>query len=100
MSEMWGIVNLMGHSRVAGRLSEYTLGGTFLRVDVPAVNGNPEMTFLYGMNAIFGVSIVDKEIAEEVARQIDVSPVNPYGMKDAFSRYCRDRLKGEQDECE
>lgn len=38
--EAWGIVELMGHQRVAGRLSEQPLGGgNLLRVDIPDGEG-------------------------------------------------------------
>ena len=34
--EQWGIVELMGHQRAAGRLSEESIGGAnMLRVDMP-----------------------------------------------------------------
>lgn len=36
----WGVVEIMGHQRYAGYVSEQTLGGAALiRVDVPEVSG-------------------------------------------------------------
>ena len=36
--ECWAIVEVMGHSRYAGRVTEQAIGGcAFVRVDVPAV---------------------------------------------------------------
>ncbi len=43
--EAWAIVELFGHQKIAGRLTEQTIGGChFLRVDVPDVNGRPGFT--------------------------------------------------------
>lgn len=34
--DQWGIVELMGHQRVAGHITEQQVGGTnFVRVDIP-----------------------------------------------------------------
>ena len=34
--DTWAIVEIMGHTRIAGRITETTLaGGVFLRIDVP-----------------------------------------------------------------
>lgn len=39
-TELWAIVEVMGHARYAGRVSEYAeLGVPLVRVEVPAVNG-------------------------------------------------------------
>jgi hypothetical protein len=45
----WGIVELMGHKVVAGRISKSEEFGTvLLRVDVPATSAYPEFTQMYG----------------------------------------------------
>jgi hypothetical protein len=50
----WGIVDLFGHSRTAGRISEHELGGeTFVRVDAP---NNPEDPDAYA-TALYGKGI-------------------------------------------
>jgi hypothetical protein len=37
-TEQWAIVEIFGHQRIAGRLTEQTIGGcSFVRVDVPAL---------------------------------------------------------------
>lgn len=36
--ESWGLLELFGHQRLAGKLSEQTIGGVhFIRIDVPDV---------------------------------------------------------------
>lgn len=51
--ESWAIVEVMGHSRYAGFVHEQSIGGaSFVRVDVPAVEGRPEFTKLLGQSSI------------------------------------------------
>jgi len=45
-TELWAVVELFGHQRIAGKISEHNLGGTFVRVDVPSVGGRPAFTKL------------------------------------------------------
>jgi hypothetical protein len=80
--EAWGIVDLFGHTRLAGRISEQTIGGeTFIRVDVP--NG-PELdkfhTRLFGKGAIYGMSLTDEAIAREYAKRSTTRPVSAYDV--------------------
>jgi hypothetical protein len=38
--ESWGLLELFGHQRLAGRLTEQTIGGChFIRIDVTEVDG-------------------------------------------------------------
>ena len=40
--ETWAIVELLGHQKIAGHISEQPLAGTnMLRVDVPETKSNP-----------------------------------------------------------
>lgn len=83
--EAWGIVELMGHQRVAGRLSEQPVGGgNLLRVDVP-VNGSPETfrTAFYGASAIYAVHITDEPAARAAASQCAQRPTYAYELAQA-----------------
>lgn len=75
------IVELMGHQRIAGRVTEQTVGGTsFVRVDVPAVNGNPAFSRLLGSAAIYALNPVTEEIALEAAKQFRSLPLQAYDI--------------------
>lgn len=76
--EAWGIVDLFGHTRIAGRISEQAIGGeTFIRVDVPTA-GDAFHTRLFGKGAIYSMSLTDETIAREMARRSTVRPVSAY----------------------
>lgn len=84
--EQWAIVELFGHTRIAGRLTEQTIGGcSFVRVDVPEVRTEsetlPGFTKLYGQGAIYGVTFVDQATAEISARNLRVQPVDVWSLR-------------------
>ena len=78
--EAWGIVDLFGHQRVAGRICEQQLGGdTFVRVDVPHENDGFH-TRLFGKGAIYSISITDEAIARATASRMPNRPVYSYDL--------------------
>ena len=83
--EAWGIVELMGHQRVAGRLSEQPLGGgNLLRVDIP--NGEGFRTAYYGASAIYAVHITDEPAARAAAVGMGTRPPYVYELAQAVAR--------------
>lgn len=77
--ECWALVELFGHQRIAGRVSEQAIGGcNFVRVDVPAVNGEPSFSKLFGNGAIYAITPVAEEIAVAAAKSYRTVPVSPY----------------------
>ena len=83
--QMWAIIELFGHARIAGRLTEQVIAGQgFIRVDVPIV---PEDKFhqaqdgfsrLFGPGAIYSITPVSQETACAAAKGMRVEPVNVY----------------------
>lgn len=77
--KQWALVELFGHNRIAGEISEQTIGGcSFVRIDVPATDSEPGFTKLYGNGAIYAVTFVQEEIARAAAKTFRVRPVTPY----------------------
>jgi hypothetical protein len=71
-TEAWAIVELMGRSRVAGRLSRDTQFGTdLLMIDIPFVDGFVRQ-FL-GATSIFRMTICTEEVAraDQVTRDLE-----------------------------
>lgn len=74
----WAIVELMGHRRLSGRLSEVELGGaSFLRVDVCARDDQPDPTAtqIYSAGAVYCITPCDEDTARAAARINQVAPV-------------------------
>jgi hypothetical protein len=86
--EAWGIVDLFGHTRIAGRISEQVIGGeTFIRVDVPDNDPGSDKyhTRLFGKGAIYSMSLTDKAIACETARRSESRPVSAYEVRNLIA---------------
>jgi len=78
----WALVELFGHARIVGRVTEATIaGGAFIRVDVPNKDGS-EIVFtrFFGPTAIYSMSPISKEMALHLAAQQDAAPVKRYEM--------------------
>lgn len=99
----WAIVELFGHQRVAGRISQQTFGGaSFVRVDVPPIDvagrdwDDEEGKYLdakrtiqahtrsFGGAAIYAINWCDEQTALVAATAIKHEPLSPYSVKSAI----------------
>lgn len=79
--EHWALVEIMGHQRIAGLVSEVSVAGKgFIRVDVPNQNGEIIFTRFYSPDAIYCVSPTDKQIAIGLAVKCASRPVSIYDL--------------------
>ena len=77
----WALVELFGHQKIVGRVSEASLaGGAFLRVDVPAVDENKAFTRYFGPGAIYSINPVTEEIALEMVKRYRNEPVSRFEL--------------------
>ena len=85
--ELWAIVEVMGHAKYAGRVSEYTeLGVPLIRVEVPAAGDRPAFEKLLGTSAIFRITPCTREAAETAAHQFRVEPLSLVALPSALNR--------------
>lgn len=79
--EQFAIVELFGHSVIAGKVSEQVVGGTsFVRVDVPAINGQEAYTKLYGSGAIYCITPTDETTALAAAQGLRQKPIDVWKL--------------------
>lgn len=79
--EAWGLLELFGHQRLAGRLTEQTIGGChFIRIDVPAVGDVQEYTRFFTQGAIYGMTITSEDVARQLAASMRARPISPYDL--------------------
>ena len=75
------IVELFGHQRIAGKVSEESVGGqSFVRVDVPEVEDQKAFTKLYGANAIYAITPVSEETMLRAVRAFQAVPIEAYHL--------------------
>src|SRR5262245_40087201 len=75
----WTVLEIMGHVRVAGMVTEETVFGVALvRVDVPAVAGHPAFTRYYHPNSLYSMCPTDEATARLVAEHSRHPPIEPW----------------------
>lgn len=77
----WAIVELFGHTRIAGFVSEYQVGGSaFVRVEVPAFLAEGQetagFTKLFGAGAIYSITFTDEATARRAVEVIRPKPIS------------------------
>lgn len=66
------ILELMGHRRIAGLVSEVSqYGTTMIRVDIPS---DPPVTQFYGGSAIYAMTPTTQDVVDALARNIGMTP--------------------------
>jgi hypothetical protein len=79
--EGWAIVELMGHRRLAGRVSQAEqYGVAMLRLDVPPTEGAQAATQFYGGSSIYCITPVSEEAALLVARRSAPTPIQTWEL--------------------
>lgn len=77
----WAIVELFGHQRIAGRVTEAQVGGcSFVRIDVPANGDNAAYTRLLGNGSIYAINIVGEAEARAAATAYRSKPISAYEL--------------------
>lgn len=76
------VVELFGHSQIAGRVTEQQIGGaSFIRVDVPATSRRDGFTKFYGPGAIYAITPVDEAVARAMAEGLNEAPIQEWRLK-------------------
>lgn len=79
--ETWALVELFGHNRIVGLVTEQAIGGaSFIRVDVPGPDGATRYTRMFGAAAIYAINPVAKDVAVALAQRCDARPVQAYEL--------------------
>lgn len=85
--EMWALVELFGHNKIAGKVTEAEMGGgALIRVDVPSIKERQPVTKYYNVKAIYGITPVDEATARRMAESIDAAPVSSYSIDREIER--------------
>lgn len=82
--EGWTILELFGHRRLAGYVTEAEIGGgKFIRIDVPGpADGDPVATQLYGPAAIYCMTPTTEAMARAVAKSCQPAPVQRWEIRE------------------
>ena len=77
----YALVELFGHQRIVGFVSEYQLGGeSFVRVDVPQIEDVAGFTRLFGKGAIYAINPLTEDVAKRLAVSVRAVPLHAYAL--------------------
>lgn len=83
--DLWCMVELFGHQKIAGRCTEQNVAGTnMLRIDVPEAANQPAFTRFLSSGAIYAINPVTEEVARKLARSYNVAPVDAWSARRIF----------------
>jgi hypothetical protein len=78
----WAMVELFGHTRIAGEVSEQTIaGGAMVRIDVPETETSPGFTRIVNVAAIYAINPMSEESARLIAGRITYQPVDRWDIQ-------------------
>ena len=99
--DIWCLVELFGHSRIAGRVQEKTIGGAaFLQIDVPETDHNPAFTRILNPSAVYALNPVTEDVARHYANNLNSQPINAWDVKEFMKKSEQRRLAAAQTEPE
>ena len=98
--EGWAILELMGHRKLAGKLSEAVIGGaSFIRIDLYYIESvEPEMTQFYSPQAVYGITPMAEALARRFAEGNQPVPVSQYELPRPEPMEAPPPFPGEEDE--
>ena len=82
--ESWAVVELLGHVRLAGRISEEERFGSKMgRIDVPQNDGS-FCTQYFGGGSVYRISPCTEEVARAVAKRSQPEPAYAWDVRRAL----------------
>jgi len=79
--EQFAIVELFGHSIIAGKVSEQVIGGQgFVRVDVPTIDEEKGFTKFYGAGAIYAITPCNEEAMLAAVQGLRTKPIDVWKL--------------------
>src|SRR5580698_1089862 len=96
--ELWAILELMGHVRLGGKVSEEECFGAKMgRIEIPQADGS-FVTQFFGGSSVYRLTPVSEEAARAVALHCQPEPVHSWEMPKAISHDSAVRERVQDDE--
>lgn len=79
--ETWAVVELMGHVKIAGLVTEEERFGTKMgRIDIPMKEGGLTTQY-FGGSSVYRMTPTTEEVARAIATNHQPAPIHPWEMK-------------------
>ncbi len=79
--DQWAIVELFGHQRFAGRVTEARFPAGHIQLDIPATEGHSPVTQIINPSALYRMTPTTESIACAVAAQCRPAPVQRWELE-------------------
>lgn len=81
--EIFAIVELFGHQRMAGKVTEQTIGSSsFIRIDVPETPSQPAFSRMLNPSAVYAINPVTEEVMNVSAQQFQKKPIEAWDIRE------------------
>jgi hypothetical protein len=85
--EIWAIVELFGHNKMAGLISEQNIAGAnMVRVSVPATAASPAFDRFLNPSSIYAINPVTEEVARGYAERLQTKPIDSWDAREVIKR--------------
>lgn len=85
--ELYAIVELFGHQRIAGKVTEQTVGSsTFIRIDVPETKTQPSFSRIVNPSAVYAINPVTEEVMLHMAEGIEQKPIEAWDLREMHKK--------------
>jgi hypothetical protein len=85
--EIFALISLFGHKRLAGKVTLMNLGNsTLLRVDIPETKLIPAFTKFINPSAIYTMDPITSELMQTMAESIKEQPIESYNIMDVMKK--------------
>lgn len=81
--KFWAIVELFGHTVLAGEVSKCEIGD-FVQINIPKSNAIPSWTKMVNPKAIYAITPTTEEVAKSKAESIRAMPVDRWDTEQLF----------------
>lgn len=94
----WGVLELMGHVRLGGYITEEPLFGTNMgRIDIPGENA-AMTTQYFGGSSVYRLTPCTEEIARAIAKSVTPVPVYEWDLRRQLGLPAPSRRPGDDDD--
>lgn len=84
--EEWCIVEMLGHRKVAGRVSERMIAGKgFLQVDVPARDGSFQTQWI-APESIYCLTPTGEQLCRKIAEECGPQPISKWDLRQLLEK--------------
>lgn len=97
--DLWCVVELFGHTRIAGKCTEQNVAGAnMLRVDVPKTSTQAEFTRFLSSGAIYAINPVSEDVAKQVAENLQITPIQVWDVRTLVDQKLKALQSGDENE--